>query len=322
MAYENNTKKVTAIVPAYNEEERIGSVLDVLVNFPGFSEIIVVDDGSTDRTLDIVKKYDVAYIRIEKNSGKGHAMDLAVKKAKTDVIFFCDADVKNLTHETIENIVRPVLDGEVEMFVGMCSRGIYALSWMVALVPILGGERALTKELWDKLPDWYKCKFRIETGLNFYSKYYGNGFDFKIFPELKQVIKEKKYGFWTGTKHRFIMFYNIISAGFRAEITEIPKTVSYKRRVYLEFFGSLIGAFAGMLIIWVAYRGLLPFLLDVFSKELLEDPNAPLVLFLISYATRVSASALALFGFIVLMLDVVVAVLRIRRIRQFARSSI
>jgi glycosyltransferase involved in cell wall biosynthesis len=318
MDYKTDTKRVTAIVPAYNEAERIGAVLDVLVSFPGFYEVIVVDDGSTDNTPDIVKKYNVVYIRLKENKGKGYAMDQAVKNAKTDIIFFCDADVKNLTHNTIEAIVSPVLEGRVEMFVGMRSRGIYALSWMISLVPILGGERALTKELWNKLPDWYKHRFRTETGLNFYAKYYGRGFDFKFFPST-QVIKEKKYGFWIGTKHRFIMFYNILSAGFRAEVAEIPTKIAYRRRVYLEFFGSFIGVFIGILFVLAAYRGPLPLLLDFFSGELAEDPSAPFVLFLITCATRVSVNALGVFGFSVLIVNIVVVFLRIKRIKQLSR---
>lgn len=42
--------KVTCIIPAYNEERRIGQVLDVIVKHPGINEIIVVNDGSKDKT--------------------------------------------------------------------------------------------------------------------------------------------------------------------------------------------------------------------------------------------------------------------------------
>ena len=101
MDYKKDREKVTAIVPAYNEAERIGAVLAVLTSY-GFKGVIVVDDGSTDNTKDVVSRYDVRYLKIEENSGKGKAMDYAVSKAQTSFIFFCDADLKNLTHEIID----------------------------------------------------------------------------------------------------------------------------------------------------------------------------------------------------------------------------
>ena len=232
MDYKKDREKVTAIVPAYNESERIGAVLAVLTSY-GFKEVIVVDDGSTDNTSEVVSRYAIKYLKIEKNCGKGKAMDYAVSRAQTDFIFFCDADLRNLTHETIDEIITPVVDSEVEMFIGIISRGIYALTWIMIFVPLIGGVRALTKSLWEKLPDWYKNKFRVEAWLNFYAKYYGKDLGYKIFPGLSQVIKEKKYGFWSGTKKRFMMIGDIVYAGMKAEVTEIPDEVGRKRALYV-----------------------------------------------------------------------------------------
>jgi len=72
MDYAKNNKNITAIVPAYNEAERISKVLEVLTTYKQFKEIIVVDDGSTDNTEEIVKKFNVRYIRNESNKGKGY----------------------------------------------------------------------------------------------------------------------------------------------------------------------------------------------------------------------------------------------------------
>ena len=69
MDRKENNKKITAIVPAYNEAVRIKHVLDVLTTYPGFSDIIIIDDGSTDNTEDVVKKYPVNYIKNSSNQG-------------------------------------------------------------------------------------------------------------------------------------------------------------------------------------------------------------------------------------------------------------
>src|SRR5438132_1119286 len=71
---------VAAIVCAFNEARRIGKVLRIIASYPGFHEVIVVDDGSTDRLDRIVRLFrDVRFIRQDVNRGKGHAMATAAR---------------------------------------------------------------------------------------------------------------------------------------------------------------------------------------------------------------------------------------------------
>ncbi len=190
----------------------------------------MIDDGSEDNTEEIVKQYNVRYLKNETNRGKGFSMDRAVKVATTEFIFFCDADVRGLTHKIIDQITQPVLDNNVDMFIGMRNRKIYFVHAIMALVPLVGGERALTKTLWKKIPDYYKHYFRIEAGLNFYAKYYGNGFDYKVFKGMSQVIKEKKYGLWRGTEQRFRLYSDLIHAQLKLRLVDIPKSIQNKRK--------------------------------------------------------------------------------------------
>ena len=235
-------KEITAIVPAYNEASRIGRVLSVLTSYPDFTEIIVVDDGSTDNIKEVTKKYPVHYIKNSINQGKGKVMDIGVEQAKSKVIFFVDADVSGLTHKIIDEITRPVTSDQVDMFIGMRNRKIYFLNKIIAFVPLLGGERAVTKKLWQSLPEYYKHRFRVEIGLNFYSQYFGKGFQYKIFKGLTQVIKEKKYGFLQGLKQRLGMFSNIISAQYKLQFIDIPESAKNNRLTLRKpriIFGSI-----------------------------------------------------------------------------------
>ncbi len=100
---EKNTKKVSVVLPALNEEKGIKAVLDglkgaaknVLEQFDTISdvEIIVVDDGSTDNTAEIAESVDgVKVLRQETNGGYGHAIKTGFEQAQGDWLVFLDAD--------------------------------------------------------------------------------------------------------------------------------------------------------------------------------------------------------------------------------------
>jgi glycosyltransferase involved in cell wall biosynthesis len=182
-------EKVAAIIPAYNEAERIGKVLKVLTKTRILNEVIVVDDGSTDSTREVVSKFlKVNYIKNKKNMGKAAAMDRGVKATQAQIIFFCDADVKGLTPKIVTEIISPVLRQEVDMFIGVRNSIFEKYGYFRKL----SGERAIRREVWEKLPRYYKHRFRVETGLNYIVQHTGRGFEYKIF-NYNQPIKLFKF---------------------------------------------------------------------------------------------------------------------------------
>ncbi len=89
--------KVSIIIPAYNEEKSIARTIESIIasNYPKNKfEVIVVDDGSKDKTLEIARKYKSKIVKVltKKNGGKGTALNMALKKCKGDIIFTMDAD--------------------------------------------------------------------------------------------------------------------------------------------------------------------------------------------------------------------------------------
>lgn len=245
MPTKHANQRISAVVPAYNEAGRIGAVLRVLTSYGKFREIIVVDDGSTDQTALIASRYDVQIIRTPRNVGKASSMDVGVKAASGDIIFFCDADVRGLTHAMIDTIVGPVCRGEVDMFIGMRNRKAYVTHQLLSLVPLLGGERAVTKKLWRLIPPVYKQRFRIETALNFYARYCGLGFGYTLCEGLKQTIKEKKYGFVKGIIARLRMAVDLIYAQYLLLTT---RSVSLHRDSFVYTARNLRGFLLGLLL--------------------------------------------------------------------------
>ena len=93
--------KFSVIVPAYNEEKTVGEMLTRLVKLSFIDEIIFVDDGSSDSTLNeahkVAKKKTKAskklhVVSFPENSGKGHAVRKGIQKTTGDVVAICDAD--------------------------------------------------------------------------------------------------------------------------------------------------------------------------------------------------------------------------------------
>ena len=94
--------KVSLIIPAYNEEERLGAFLKTIVTYwqrhrKELREVLLVDDGSSDATVQVAKKWQkslpiMKVIRHQKNRGKGAAVATGVLAAKGELIVFTDAD--------------------------------------------------------------------------------------------------------------------------------------------------------------------------------------------------------------------------------------
>ncbi len=105
--------KLTFIIPAYNEEKIIGETLKSILSFLSPKtytwEVIVVDDGSKDKTSTIVKSFKKQRVRLisfAENKGKGAAIRAGVKKSRGEFIIFSDADLS----VPIENIDKLLLE--------------------------------------------------------------------------------------------------------------------------------------------------------------------------------------------------------------------
>jgi len=212
---EQRAPKVSAIIAAYNEQDTIAQVVRAVEGHPLVDEIIVVDDGSTDATSACARETSARVITLEQNGGKAGAMDAGVRAARNDTILFLDADILGLTHEIITLAVTPVLTKKCGMFVAIRARRTYWLNRILYFIPVLGGERALTKSIWRRVPRIYRKGFQIEIALNYYTKKSGHKMGFAVMPGLSQVIKERKRGFWLGLAQRLKMCAEVVWISFR-----------------------------------------------------------------------------------------------------------
>ena len=108
-------QKVSVIIPAYNEEETVAKVVDVVKRVLVVDEIIVVNDGSSDNTEQEALKAGAIVINHETNKGKGQALYTGYQHAECDIIAFIDADIYNLTSAKVEAMIRPILEGKTDI---------------------------------------------------------------------------------------------------------------------------------------------------------------------------------------------------------------
>lgn len=108
--------KVSLIIPVYNEEKQ---VVQVLKNISSCSyEVIVVDDGSEDKTSEIVNTFNnVKLVKHEKNYGKGKALLTGVGNSKGNILVFMDGDNQFDINE-VKKVVSPLLEKKADFVIG------------------------------------------------------------------------------------------------------------------------------------------------------------------------------------------------------------
>ncbi|MCL4488413.1 MAG: glycosyltransferase family 2 protein [Chloroflexi bacterium] len=111
---------ISIIVPAFNEQESIGDVLNGLRDWCDRGEVIVVDDASTDRTAEIAKQAGVRVIKHLHNKGYGAALKTGIRAAAGDIIVMMDGDGQHSGTQ-----IQPLLDafGDNDMVVGARAKG-------------------------------------------------------------------------------------------------------------------------------------------------------------------------------------------------------
>ncbi len=169
-------KKVSVIIPAYNEAEKIVKTLEGLAVIPEISEIIVVDDGSEDDTAFLARTAGAKTISLLVNMGKGKAMLEGLKHVQEDIIAFVDADLGETSAE-VRKMIAVVLEDRADLAVarwseteegksgfglvlGLARWGIYNLTGC-RLVSSLSGQRVIKRKYLADLEDG----FGVEVGM-------------------------------------------------------------------------------------------------------------------------------------------------------------
>lgn len=120
--------EISCIICVYNEGERVRSILGAVLDSPALSEIIVVNDGSTDETESVLAAYpQIRLISYPVNRGKTYAMAQGIAAANGDYLMFLDADLEGVEARHIEALADPIRRGKANATISLRSNslGIY-----------------------------------------------------------------------------------------------------------------------------------------------------------------------------------------------------
>ncbi|MGC8861677.1 MAG: glycosyltransferase family 2 protein [Armatimonadota bacterium] len=202
--------KIAAIVPAYNERDRISPVLDAIKHAELVDEIVVVSDGSTDGTYELVSKDPaVKAVRLEPNRGKGGAMKAGAQNTDADIVLFLDADLIGMNGEKVDAILRPVVEDRADMAIGVFKKGRGATDLAQFLTPYISGQRAMRRDVFLAIPDVESVRSGVETAITRYFRSRSLRVERVDLPGCSHYMKEEKLGLVRGFASRLRMYAEI-----------------------------------------------------------------------------------------------------------------
>jgi glycosyltransferase involved in cell wall biosynthesis len=204
--------KIAAIVPAFNEEQTVANVVRPLVESKLFDEIVVISDGSTDHTAARAREAGATVVHeLPIRGGKGKAMQHGVTHTDATIIAFFDADLINFSAEHARLIVTPVVEGKRLMNTGLRDRGGFFM-WLEGHLPLIGGERAMLREVFEAIPDRYTRGFMVESALNYFCRANHLPYGGTALPGLTMRRKYDKVGWYKAIGEYAHMYYQVLKA--------------------------------------------------------------------------------------------------------------
>ena len=235
--------RVAAIIPAYNEADRVVAVLETIAQSRNVSEVLCVTDGCTDDTAAQVAAFlaarapDATPIRLFEllqNIGKGGAMAHGAHRTDAEILLFLDADLIGLracqVDEMLEPMLRPCSPADMTLGLFGAVRGGplgWWLSWCHRATPSITGQRAIRRDLFLSTPGLTRSRFGVEAAITRWVQSDPSlKVDFVYLHSVTHPIKEEKLGLIRGSRNRMRMYRDI----GQTLISDVARTQAAQRR--------------------------------------------------------------------------------------------
>jgi glycosyltransferase involved in cell wall biosynthesis len=201
------------VIPARDEEPTVAGVVRAARAAAGVGRVIVVDDGSSDRTAEVAAGAGAIVVRARppgEPGDKARALALGVEAASAPVLVFFDADILDVRPVHFEALAAPVLDGEAWLSCGMISYGRLRDPFFLRLPPITG-LRAIRREVFEAIPDSKRNGFQIEIMINEVIARRGLPSTIQVLSGLRHRSKVQKVGWRRGLPSHLAMTRELLA---------------------------------------------------------------------------------------------------------------
>lgn len=250
MVNQNHCACLSVVIPVYNEEETLATIVERVLNIPHLLEVIIVDDCSSDGSGEIAGRLaeshpQVKAVRHAKNSGKTEALKTGFALTTGDIIIVQDADLEYDPNE-IPAVIQPILDGYADVVYGSrflvrkAARVLYYYHFLANKMLVLISNLLTNLNMTD-VETGYKA-FRADIIRNMIIVSSGFGFEVEVTAKVAKLgcaIYEvpisyygrtydegKKIGFWDGLQAMWLILRFNLFCSLRSSFRERPALTS------------------------------------------------------------------------------------------------
>jgi len=234
----------TCLIPCYNERKRIGGVLKVATQIRHITQIVCVDDGSSDGTVAYLKQHwpQVEVVVLPQNQGKARAIKEGLKAVQNELVLLMDADLQELRREEIIDAVEAfAAHDQIDMIILRRMNSPWFVKFYRSDV-LLSGERLLRKRDLEQVLAQRVQRYQLEVAINRYMLRGKKVVRWMPCSALN-TYKLEKWGMADGARRELQMYLEIVYfVGFVhmvQQLTSFTKKLRYKGKNKANKFGFL-----------------------------------------------------------------------------------
>ena len=197
------------LIPALDEATTVGAVVASAVA-AGLGPVLVVDDGSADRTGEVARAAGAEVLTLPSNVGKGGAVVAGARAVASDVVVLLDADLLGLEPSHVRSLAEPVLCDDTDMTRGVFAGGRWRTTAAQRMTPQLNGQRAIRRDLLLAVRGLERSRYGLEVALTDAARRQGWRSRDVALNGVTQVMKEEKRGWLRGIAVRGRMYVDIV----------------------------------------------------------------------------------------------------------------